>query len=105
MGEAKVGEQFVTHEFDEAISIQRTIVEAEERLAAVHPQPEGKRLMQRGLKEDQKFLRQLEQLGREHGASGKVEEVAGGLQQLMQTTLQTAGQAEGGAHGADAVLL
>jgi hypothetical protein len=105
MGEAKVGEQFVTHEFDEAISIQRTIVEAEERLAAVHPQPEGKRLMQRGLKEDQKFLRQLEQLGREHGASGKVEEVAGGLQQLMQTTLQSAQEAESEAYEAHAVLL
>jgi hypothetical protein len=105
MGEAKVGQEFITHEFDEAISIQRTIVEAEERLAAVHPQPEGKRLMQRGLKEDQKFLRQLEQLGREHGASGKVEEVAGGLQQLMQTTLESAQEAESEAYEAHAVLL
>jgi hypothetical protein len=105
MGEAKVGTEFVTHELDEAISIQRTIVEAEERLSSVHPEPEAKRILQRGLKEDQKFLRQLEQLGQEHGASGKVEEVAGGLQQLMQTTLQTAEQAESEAYEAHAVLL
>jgi hypothetical protein len=105
MGEAKVGPEFITHEFDEAISIQRTIVEAEERLASVHPQPEAKRLMQRGLKEDQKFLRQLEQLGKQHGATGKTEEVAGGLQQLMQTTLQSAQEAESEAYEAHAVLL
>jgi hypothetical protein len=105
MGEAKVGPEFVKHELDEAIAIQRTIVQAEERLGSVHPEAEAKRMIQRGLKEDQKFLKQLEQLGREHGADGKVEEVAGGLQQLMQTTLQSAEEAESEAYEAHAVLL
>jgi hypothetical protein len=105
MGDAKFGAEFVTHEFDEAISIQRTIVEAEERLASVHPQAETKRIMQRGLKQDQKFLRQLEQLGREHDATGKTEEVAGGLQELMQKTLESAQEAESEAYEAHAVLL
>jgi hypothetical protein len=105
MGEAKVGEEFVTHEFDEAISIQRTIVEAGERLGSVHPQAEAKRTILRGLKEDQRFLRQLEQLGREHGATGKTEEVAGGLQELMKKTLESAQEAESEAYEAHAVLL
>jgi hypothetical protein len=105
MGEAKVGSAFVTHEFDEAISIQRTIVEAEEQLGSVHPQAEAKRAIQRGLKEDQKFLRQLEQLGREHDATGKTEEVAGGLQELMKKTLESAQEAESEAYEAHAVLL
>jgi hypothetical protein len=105
MAEAKMGAEFIRHELDEAIAIQRTIVDAEERLGTVHPEAETKRTIQRGLREDQKFLRQLEQLGQEHGASGKVEEVAGGLQQLMQTTLQTAQEAESEAYEAHAVLL
>ena len=29
MGEAKVGEEFIKHEFDEAIAIQQCIVDAE----------------------------------------------------------------------------
>jgi hypothetical protein len=29
MGEAKVGDEFITHEFDEAIAIQQCIVDAE----------------------------------------------------------------------------
>jgi hypothetical protein len=105
MGEAKVGSEFVTHEFDEAISIQRTIVDAEERLASVHPQAEAKRTIERGLRQDQKFLRQLEQLGREHNATGKTEEVAGGLQELMKKTLESAQEAESEAYEAHAVLL
>ena len=39
MGEAKTGEAFIKHEFDEAIAIQRCIVDAEHSLAtefAVH---------------------------------------------------------------------
>ena len=37
MGEAKVGEEFIKHEFDEAIAIQRAIVEAEKTLSTAHP--------------------------------------------------------------------
>ena len=43
MGEAKVGEAFITHEFDESIAIHRAIVEAEEQLSKSHPAPDAKR--------------------------------------------------------------
>ena len=79
MGEAKVGEQFIKHEFDEAIAIQRTIVEAEEQLAEQHPEPDTQKAMRQGLKDSQKFLNELERLGGKHGATGKVEDVAGSL--------------------------
>ena len=105
MAEAKVGSEFIKHELDEAIAIQRAIVDAESRLGDVHPEPEAKRLLERGLKEDERFLEKLEQLGEEHGATGEVEEVAGGLQDLMETTLQTAEQADSEAYEAHAVLL
>ena len=105
MGEAKVGSEFVKHEFDEAIAIQRTIVDAEQQLSGMHPEPEAKRTLERGLKEDQKFLTQLEKLGRQHGATGEVEDVAGGLQELMKTTLESAGEADSEAYEAHAVLL
>ena len=42
MGEAKVGEAFITHEFDESIAIHRAIVEAEEQLSKSHPAPDAK---------------------------------------------------------------
>jgi hypothetical protein len=105
MGEAKVGPEFIKHELDEAIAIQRTIVDAESQLSASHPVPESKRLIERFLKQDEKFLQKLEQLGQEHGATGKVEEVAGSLQELMQTTIQTAAEAPSEAYEAHAVLL
>lgn len=105
MAEAKIGPEFIRHELDEAIAIQRTIVEAEQRLSESHPEPEAKRSLQQGLKQDERFLKELERLGGKHGATGEVEEVAGGLQQLMQTTLQTAGEAESEAYEAHAVLL
>jgi hypothetical protein len=105
MGEAKVGPEFIKHELDEAIAIQRTIVTAEEQLSTSHPEAESKRLIERYLKQDQKFLEKLEQLGQEHGATGEVEEVAGSMQELMQTTLETAAQAPSEAYEAHAVLL
>lgn len=105
MAEAKVGPEFIKHELDEAIAIQRTIVEAEQRLGQVHPEAESKRFIEQCRKEDEKFLQQLEQLGQQHGATGEVEEVAGSMQELMQTTLETAEQAESEAYEAHAVLL
>jgi hypothetical protein len=105
MAEAKVGPEFIKHELDEAIAIQRTIVEAEQRLGKVHPEAESKRYIEQCLKEDEKFLQQLEQLGQQHGATGEVEEVAGSMQELMQTTLETAEEAESEAYEAHAVLL
>ena len=105
MGEAKVGQEFITHEFDEAIAVQRTIVTAEEQLSKSHPFPAAKRSLTSSLKDDRKFLAALEKLGREHGATGKVEEVAGALQQLMQETAEKASEAESEAYEAHAVLL
>ena len=105
MAEAKVGDEFITHEFDEAIAIHRGIVEAERSLAATHPVPEVKRELKGYLKEDERFLRELEGLGAEKGATGKVEEVAGSMTELMETTLQSAPEAESEAYEAHAVLL
>jgi hypothetical protein len=105
VSEAKVGEEFITHELDEAIAIQQTIVKAEETLSRSHPRAEAKRLIERSLKEDQKFLRDLETLGRKHGATGKVEEVAGAMQELMTETSSKATEAASEAYEAHAVLL
>lgn len=90
MGEAKVGAEFVTHEFDEAIAIQRTIVEAEDALATAHPMASAKRAIKSSLTDDRRFLKQLETMGKEHDATGKVEDVAGGLKELMDQTLESA---------------
>jgi predicted RNA-binding Zn ribbon-like protein len=105
VAEAKMGQEFIKHELDEAIAIQRCIVQAEEELSATHPQQEAQRSIRDGLKEDQRFLKELERLGGKVGATGQVEEVAGGLKELMETTLKTAGQAESEAYEAHAVLL
>ena len=90
MGEAKTGDDFITHEFDEAIAIQRSIVEAETTLATKHPVTSAKRAIKESLGADQMFLKQLEALGKPHGATGKVEDVASGLTELMSETLGTA---------------
>jgi hypothetical protein len=105
MGEAKVGEAFVQHEFDEAIAIHRVIVEAEEQLSKTHPIPEARRAIKAELAKDQRFLRQLEKLGKQHGASGKVEDVAGSMKQLMQDTGEKATDAPSEAYEAHAVLV
>jgi hypothetical protein len=105
MGEAKVGDEFVTHEFDEAIAIQRQIVEAERALAESHPVSEVKRALKGFLRDDERFLMELESLGSEKGATGKVEEVAGSMGELMRTTLESAPEAESEAYEAHAVLL
>ena len=45
MGEAKTGADFIKHEFDEAIAIQRSIVEAGTELAQSHPMPSARRVI------------------------------------------------------------
>ena len=90
MGEAKVGEEFIKHEFDEAIAIQQCIVDAESSLAKSHPVTSAKQAIKSALGDDEKYLRQLRTLGQQHGATGEVEDVAGGLQELMTTTLEKA---------------
>ena len=105
MSEAKTGREFITHELDEAIAVQRAIVKAEESLSREHPSASAKRALKDGLKADQGFLRQLETLGRQYGATGKAEEVAAALDQLMSETSEKAAEAESEAYEAHAVLL
>lgn len=90
MGEAKVGEEFITHEFDEAIAIQRCIVDAETTLSTKHPVSSAKTAIKASLADDKTFLKQLETLGKQHDATGEIEDVAGGLKELMEETLETA---------------
>ena len=90
MGEAKVGEEFIKHEFDEAIAIQQCIVDAESSLSTAHPSAAAKRAIKSSLAADEKYLRQLKQLGKQHGATGEIEDVAGGLKELMDSTLEKA---------------
>jgi hypothetical protein len=90
MGEAKVGNEFIKHEFDEAIAIQQSIVKAETTLATKHPVGSARTAIKASLADDETFLTQLRTLGKEHKATGEVEDVAGGLKELMETTLATA---------------
>jgi hypothetical protein len=90
MGEAKTGEEFVKHEFDEAIAIQQCIVDAESTLSRQHPVSSAKQAIKSALVADEKYLRELRTLGKEHDATGEVEDVAGGLKELMESTLQKA---------------
>jgi hypothetical protein len=107
MGEAKTGEEFITHEFDEAIAVQRCIVEAETTLSTKHPEPSAKRAIKLALADDRAYLKQLEKLGKAHDATGKVEDVAEGLKELMDLTLETATNegADSDFYEAHAVLL
>lgn len=90
IGEAKVGDAFVTHEFDEAIAIQQVIVDAETTLSTRHPVASTKRVIKAALTDDREFLKQLKAMGKQHGATGKVEDVAQGLKDLMESTLESA---------------
>jgi hypothetical protein len=107
VGESKTGEEFIKHEFDEAIAIQQTIVDAEEQLSTSHPVSSAKVAIKTYLEEDQRFLAQLTELGAEHGATGEAEDVAGGLRELMETTLAAVGDdgADSDVYEAHAVLV
>jgi hypothetical protein len=99
------GTEFIKHEFDEAIAIQRSIVEAGERLSTAHPVAEVKKQLKAALKTDKDHLKQLETFGKPFGATGKEEEVAGALSKLADETSQKAGSDESEAYEAHAVLL
>jgi hypothetical protein len=105
MAEAKVGDEFITHEFDEAIAIQRAIVEAGRQLGKIHPHRPSKTAIATAAREDEAFLRTLEELGKAKGASGKVEDVAEGLTGLLRSSLEKADEAPSEAYEAHAVLL
>lgn len=105
MAESKVGEEFVKHEFDEAIAIQRAIVEAGAALSRSHPHKESKDAIAAATKEDRRFLEALERLGKEKGATGEVEDVAEGVIELLESMVEKAGEAPSEAYEAHAVLL
>jgi hypothetical protein len=99
------GTEFIKHEFDEAIAIQQSIVEAGRTLADAHPVDETRRQLQSDLKVDERHLKQLEKFGRPFGATGEREEVAGALSSLASETAQKAASDESEAYEAHAVLL
>ena len=107
MSEAKVGDEFITHEYDEAIAVQQCIVDAESKLSTTHPEATAKRAITTALADDKTFLAELKKLGKPHGATGKVEDVAEGLKELMESTLNTATKdgADSDYYEAHAVLL
>lgn len=99
------GTEFITHEFDEAIAIQQSIVDAGTRLSSSHPVAAVKRQLTADLKVDQRHLTQLQKFGKPFGAVGKREEVAEALGSLADETSQKAGEEESEAYEAHAVLL
>jgi hypothetical protein len=99
------GQEFIKHEFDEAIAIQSTIVACAEELSRKHPLAAVKRQLKAGLAVDRRHLQQLEKFGRPLGATGKREEVAAGLATLAEETSQKADAEESEAYEAQAVLL
>jgi hypothetical protein len=105
MKESKTGDEFVTHEFDEAIAVQRGIVDAETVLAKSHPHAESRAAIAAIAKEDKTFLGELERLGRKKGATGKVEDVAEGIIELLESMVGNAADAPSEAYEAHAVLL
>jgi hypothetical protein len=99
------GTEFIKHEFDEAIAIQQSIIEAGKALSTSHPVATVKRQLAADLKVDQRHLAQLEKFGKPYGATGKREEVAEALGALADETAQKAGSEESEAYEAHAVLL
>jgi hypothetical protein len=73
------GTEFIKHEFDEAIAIQQSIVEAGKRLNETHPVAGVKRQLKKDLAVDERHLTQLQKFGKPFGASGTREEVAEAL--------------------------
>ena len=84
------GQDFIRHEFDEAIAVQQAIVRGAGELAQVHPDPDGKRQLKTVAKESEQWLKRLQKRGQEFGATGKKEEVAGAIDQLATTTMEHA---------------
>jgi uncharacterized linocin/CFP29 family protein len=100
-----VGRKFITHEFDEAIAIQRAIIDSERGLRDTHPLGKVRRRLKADLKMDRRHLDQLETFGRVFDATGKREEVAEALASLADATVRRAGDAASEAYEAHAVLL
>jgi hypothetical protein len=99
------GQEFVTHEFDEAIAVQTAIVAAAEKLSRDHPWPEARQVIQSSLRHDRRQLTLLEKYGKQFGAAGKREEVAGALATLMEQTAAKVSTEDSEAYEAQAVLI
>ncbi len=84
------GQDFIRHEFDEAIAVQESIVRGATALAQVHPMPEGKRLLKTAARDSERWLTRLQQRGKQNGATGEREEVAAGIDKLATTTMENA---------------
>jgi hypothetical protein len=99
------GRKFITHEFDEAIAIQRAIIDSEKALSSSHPMAKVKRRLKADLRADRRHLDKLLAFGQTFDATGKREEVADALASLADETAKKAGDAASEAYEAHAVLL
>jgi hypothetical protein len=102
------GKEFIKHEFDEAISIQKTLVESARELSQAHPVPAARTALQEMLPEGEAHLEALQSFGALFGARGKKEVVVRGMAGLMEKTLANAKEhkeEESEAYEAHAVLL
>jgi hypothetical protein len=88
------GQDFVKHEFDEAIAVQQSIVRGATELARVHPMADAKRELQTAARESEQWLQRLQQAGSKFGATGEKEDVASSIEQLALTTLEKAREGE-----------
>lgn len=105
MGDAKTGKAFIRHEFDEAISVHKAIVEAERILAKAHPMRKAKTAIAKMHKADKALLVELRDLGKGYGATGKAEDVAAAMADLSKSVNKSAEEAPSEAYEAHAVLL
>lgn len=106
MSEERQGRSFLAHEFDEAIVIQRAIVETEQQLAREHPLAEAKEALEEMAGHDEEQLKELQRLGKAFGATGRREEVASAMEELANQTVEAAsGGPDSEKYEAHAVLL
>jgi thioredoxin-like negative regulator of GroEL len=105
MGDAINGKAFIRHEFDEAISVHKAIVEAERILAKAHPMSDARTAIGTMLETDEQLLRDLRDLGKGYGATGKAEDVAAAMRDLSEKVSTSAEEAPSEAYEAHAVLL
>ena len=105
MSEAKFGEEFITHEFDEAIVVQQAIVDGATSLSTSHTRPTSRRLIKGMLADEEAYLKTLKKFGKQHDATGKVEGVQKALKDLMTETAGSAGEAASESYEAQAVLI
>ena len=103
------GRPFIKHEFDEAIEIQRNIVESGRELAEAHPVPAARTALKEMGPIAEQHLETLESFGALFDARGKKEDVVKGMEGLMKKVLTKAKEKgkeeESEAYEAHAVLL